>query len=439
MLVNIHKQTIITLLFLVVGLQTAQAQILTLDQCIEKAMVNNKKLELGRNNIQIVKEKQGQVKANLLPKVKMEADYKYFLELPTQLMPMSVFGGPEGQFKDAQFGVPHNINANLQFAMPLYNPQIKSNIKNTKIGIELAQLQMQKSEEQISFDIANLYYNAQILLSQKEFVAGNLINSNKLLDNIKLLYEQAMVKKTDVDKISLQILQLQSKEDMIRSKYDQILNGMKILMGISLDEKIEVAPEINYEKVAVYAERSTLDIQLVETKNRLLFGELNTLKKSQLPSVVLYGSYGLTGYGYDQSPNEFLDFYPLGFVGVKATYSLFDGNVTKKKRRQKLREITNNNLQLELLKDQNNLQVNNAKLKIGVAIRTIETSQAQIDFAQSIYDQTIAQQKQGVASVTDVLLADTALREAQQNYLSAIIDYMKADLELKKLTGNILK
>jgi OMF family outer membrane factor len=35
------------------------------------------------------------------------------------------------------------------------------------------------------------------------------------------------------------------------------------------------------------------------------------------------------------------------------------------------------------------------------------------------------------------LLADNALREAQQNYLNAVIDLLKADLELKKLTGSI--
>jgi len=34
-------------------------------------------------------------------------------------------------------------------------------------------------------------------------------------------------------------------------------------------------------------------------------------------------------------------------------------------------------------------------------------------------------------------MADNTVREAQKSYLNAIIDYLKADLELKKLTGNI--
>jgi outer membrane protein TolC len=75
--------------------------------------------------------------------------------------------------------------------------------------------------------------------------------------------------------------------------------------------------------------------------------------------------------------------------------------------------------------------------KEKVAKKTVETTTEQIQLAQTIYEQTILQQKQGTASLTDVLLADNALREAQQTYLSAVIDYLKADLELKKLTGNI--
>jgi outer membrane protein TolC len=99
--------------------------------------------------------------------------------------------------------------------------------------------------------------------------------------------------------------------------------------------------------------------------------------------------------------------------------------------------LQNNELQFGLLTEQNNMQVENAKLQRMVAKKSVETTTEQIELAKTIYEQTILQQKQGTASLTDVLLADNALREAQQTYLSAVIDYLKADLELKKLTGNI--
>ena len=72
-----------------------------------------------------------------------------------------------------------------------------------------------------------------------------------------------------------------------------------------------------------------------------------------------------------------------------------------------------------------------------IAGKMVENTTEQINLAQSIYEQSLFQQKHGTANLTDVLLADNTLREAQQAYLSAIVDYLKADLELKKLTGNI--
>lgn len=76
-------------------------------------------------------------------------------------------------------------------------------------------------------------------------------------------------------------------------------------------------------------------------------------------------------------------------------------------------------------------------LQGAIAQNSIETTRKQVELAKTIYKQTILQQELETASLTDVLLADNALREAQQNYLSAIIDYLKSDLEIKKLTGNI--
>ena len=67
---------------------------------------------------------------------------------------------------------------------------------------------------------------------------------------------------------------------------------------------------------------------------------------------------------------------------------------------------------------------------------TVENTQKQAELASKVYQQILLQQKQGTANLTEVLMADNALRDAQQQYLSSIIEYLKADLELKKLIGN---
>ncbi len=435
-LVNIHKHYL-PLLVAVIGFHTANAQVWSLQQCIDTAQVYNKNLQMSRNNISISTQKQKEAKANLIPKVTVNADYKYFTNLPYQLMPLSIFGGPDGQFKEAQFGVSHNINANLQLSMPLYNPQVYGAIQSTKIASELTTLQYQKTEEQVFFEISNLYYNAQIIHHQLVFIDSNLSNSMRVLKNMKLLNEQLLAKGTDVSKAQLQITQLETQKESISSKYEQVLNALKFAMGITLERNIQIDSTIQYQNTNEYTSSSTTDIRLAKTQYRLLSSELSSLKYSRLPSLSLFGTYGTTGLGYDKQPNEFLKFYPIGFAGIQFSYPLFNGTITLRKIKQKNLELQNSDLQLILLTEQNTMQIQNAKLQRSVAQKSVETTSEQIKLAQTIYEQTGIQQKQGTASLSDVLLADNALREAQQNYLIAVIDYLKADLELKKLTGNI--
>ncbi|MBK8712387.1 MAG: TolC family protein [Niastella sp.] len=440
MLVSAHyrKSKILLLLLLLIGIsQISSAQIWTLKQCIDSAQVHNKNLQIQRNNIEIGNQKQQEAKGNLLPKLNANTDYKYFTNLPYQFMPLSLFGGPEGKYKEAQFGVPHNINANLQLTLPLYNPQIKAAIQSTEIATELTKLQLKKSEEQIYFEISNLYYNAQILNRQILFVDSNLVNANRLLRTMQILKEQLMAKGTDVNKVALQVDQLNTQKAIIESKQEQVMQALKFSMGISPDREMEISNDISYQIDGSYTRIPSLDFQIAATQNRLLNNELSTLKKSSLPTIALFGTYGVNGFGYDKKPDNFLKFHPIGFAGVQLSYNLFDGNILRKKRVQKKIEIQNNELQQALVTEQNTMQIENAMNQRNTAQKSIGLIEKQIKQSQSIYEQTIIQQKEGVASLNDVLVADNALREVQQSYIAAIVDYLKADLELKKVSGQL--
>ncbi len=437
-LVNVHpcKLSLSLLIVMVITFQ-GQAQTWTLQQCIDTAQVHNKNLQMSRNNMNLATEKHSEAKANLIPKISLNADYKYFAELPYQLMPQSAFGGPEGMYKEVQMGVPHNIGANLQVAMPLYNPQVYGAIEATKIASELNSLQYKKTEEQVYFEISNLFYNAQILSHQKAFVDSNLVNTAKLLDNLKLLHAQQMIKKSDVSKVELQKEQLITQLELLNINIEQVMNALKFSMGIPFNQIIQIDTKIENKDLETYSTILPVDLELVVAQNKLLSSELSTLKASRLPTVSIFGSYGQTGFGYDEKPNDFLNFYPTAFAGLQLSVPLFNGTVTQRKINQKKLEIQNNQIQFDLAKEQNQMLIENATRLRRVNQQTIDNTQNQIDLATTVYNEIVLQQKEGTATLTDVLLADNAVREAQTNHLTAIIEFLKADLELKKLSGNI--
>jgi len=440
-LVNAHKHLKI-IIFLLLSYNAKAQEIWSLQQCIDTAYVYNKSILISKNQISISEQKEKEIIANFIPKVGINADYKYFTELPHQLMPLNIFNPkiPEGQFKEVQFGVPHSINANVQVTLPIVNPQLFGAIKISKVAEEVTVLQSDKIQEQVAVDVSTLYYNAQVLKNQLLFIDSNLINTAKVLQNAELLYSQLMIKKTDVDKIKLQQQQLITYQLSVQNKLFQLLSNLKIMMGISLEKNIDIENIIFPQTIETYSSKETPDQSLIKIQNKLISNELSSLRQTQfMPSLNLIASYGSNGFGYDKKPNNFLKFYPIGFGGVMFNYPLFNGTATQRKINQKKLELKNNELQQKILFDQVNLQTENAVRQRNVSKKFIETIREQLNLSNKLYSQTLLQLKEGTASLTDVLLADNACREIQQNYLSAVIDYLKADLELKKITGNILK
>ncbi len=438
MLINIHKlKFLLSFVFLTTLSAPLFAQVWTLQQCIDTAQQYNTTLQISKNNMMMSAEKEKEAKANLIPKLKFSADYKYFIDQPYQLMPQSVFGGPEGQFKEVQFGTPHNINVGIQAALPLYNPQIYGAIKATQTASKLKKLQFKKTREDVFFDVSNLYYNAQILKHQLAFIDSNLMNTTKLLATMKLLHEQQLVKNTDVENVQLQEARLKVQRQTVENNLNQVIRLLKFTMGIPADKPFDVETDIHYQANTAYTPHIVVDIQMAETQKSLLNSELKTLKNSRIPTVSLYGAYSQVGFGYDKKPNDFLKFYPTTFAGLQITVPLFNGTVTKRKINQKKIELKNSQLRLNLLNQQNDIQIKNARNQREVALKNILNTSSQIKLAQSVYRHTVLQQKQGLANITDVLMADSNLKEAQQNYIAAVVNYLKADLELKKLTGNI--
>ena len=74
----------------------AHAQSLTLEQCIDTALLYNRNIRLAQHDVNISTEKNKEIKGNLLPKLNGIADYRYYTDLPYQLMPAAAFGGPAG-------------------------------------------------------------------------------------------------------------------------------------------------------------------------------------------------------------------------------------------------------------------------------------------------------------------------------------------------------
>lgn len=436
-LLNSKSIAIILVMALLLVSATLSAQTWSLTQCVDTALLHNRNILLSNQDMLTATEKKREVKAGLLPKLNGMADYRYYTDLPFQLMPAAVFGGPEGTYKEVQFGVAQNMNASLQLTLPLYNPNIISAMASTRVASELAEIQQLRTEEEVVLEVSGAYYNAQILISQIGFLDNNIINTRQLVKTTELMYQQLLVKRTDVDRLQLQLEQAILRRSFVVLQQQQVLNALKFMMGKSLADSLRVLPVENTAIESDFQPRPTADILLIDKRLELGYSELRSFKNSRLPSLGAYGVYGTNGFGNTGS-NSFFNFHPVGYVGAQLTVPLFNGTVTRHRIVQKKIELEKTIIQQELVTEKNKLDQINAGMQYEQANRNLVTSKLQIDLASGIFDNTVLQNEQGLANITDLLLADNALREAQQNYIETLINLRKAELEFKRVTGNLI-
>ncbi|MBK6754685.1 MAG: TolC family protein [Flavobacteriales bacterium] len=429
----------IIMVSLLVTLLAAQgsAQIMTLEQCVDSALANDRRVRMAALDEEMSTLRIGEAKAGLIPKVRGAAEFRHYTDLPYQLMPSSFFGGPEGAYRAVQFGTTQNINANLQAQMPLYDPQVWGGIQMAREGDRIVGLQGERTREAVVLEVSNVYYNLQIMNARLAFLDSNVVNAEDLVRNTELLHDQALARASDVDRLRLQHAQLLTQRERARSQYAQAMDALRMLIGVPVDAPLEVtAPEAVLYTTAPTARLGT-GVRTAEQAMRLKTAELQLVKRSRIPSLNATGLYGTTGFGPIGAEDRY-DYYPIGYFGVQLQVPIFQGTVLGKRIKGKELELEHATLQRDVALERDALEHRAALRDEALARRTLADSEAQLELADRIRRSTLLQHGQGVASLSDIVLADQAFWDAQQNYINALVDLRKAQLELARINGTLL-
>lgn len=409
----------------------------SLQQCIDSALVNNGIIRSAEATLQSAQARTAESRSQLLPKINVQGDYRYYNELPVQLMPLSVFNGPPEQFKTAQFGVPNNISAGVSLNVPLYNATVLQGINIAEAGVENVKAQNNKTRETLIYDITLLYYDAQLLSQRLAVLDSNITNLEKLSVKTSIAVTQKTARQTDLSRIELQILQLKTQRKELNYSLIQIISLLRLQMGIQ-DGTLFIISPLNFTAGKEnYDPRPSSEAKITEAQYNFLKQEMIGVRRMYLPAVSLYGYYGTNGYGFNGTTNDFLNFYPVSFAGIQITYPLFTGFNTRRKYNTRKFETESVRYRLDYINASDRIRTENAALKRESAYNWYVASQQQLNLAISIYNQTLLQHSEGTASMSDLLLADNSLRDARMNLADAQIRILKADLELKKISGNI--
>lgn len=417
------------------------AQTWSLQQCVDTALLYNYNIGQNRINIQLAQQKWIEAKEKLIPQVQINTGYRYFIDLPYQFLPLSTFNPatPPGQFREAQLGVPHNINSDLQISIPLYNPILNGALMNSEIGKDIALLIAEKDKDQMIYDISKLYYALMIISKNLVFLDSTLANTEKLVLQVTSLMNQNMVTGDDVFKVKWQVSKLIYQKNGLILKKNQFMSLLKYNLGISQDIIIEidtaVAALYNYSEIK---QEEIAELKINKGSRKIIVNDISNLKAVRYtPNLNVSGSYGLYGFGYDKNPGSFLKFYPSGWVGLQLSYNLTNSYQNKIKIKQKKLELESNVIQYKKISEQNIVWIQQYQKQLTYNISHLSLLSEQIIFTQTLLNKSFFRFNQGLGSVSDIVNAQNSLNDAHIQYLNAVLDYTNTYLDLKKVLGNL--
>lgn len=433
------KPNLIPLLVLLMSTAMLRAQsprLMTLEECLALALQQNSNIRNAELGAQLPDQQRAEIRAGLLPQVNVAGNYQYYLEVPRQMVPAAAFGGPEGQYTAAQFGVPLNLSTSLQASQVLYSKPLLLALKQADLGREITHLQLRSAREEVVYNVSAAYYNAQTLAKQIAFLEGNLASLEKVTQTTRLLVEQQLATPVSVQRLQLQQENLKNQTQNLRDQYSQTLHLLQLFMGIRQSENIQIDTTIRTAETTGITTVSTrrTELQLIDQQKGLNLLEQQRIRAGALPAVVAFGSYNYTGFG-KFGDNDLLKFYPSSAVGISLQWNLFDGQARRAKLAQKGLEFRQLENRQAFLQENIDMEKTNARTNILSGQRALATSESSVQLAGKVLAQTSLQLQEGLANITDLLNAENALREAQTNYLNALIKLRTAQLEMDKANG----
>ena len=442
------KKNILTT-FLLVSVLTAKVNAqeikeLSLKDAISFALENKSEAKKAKLEVENSEYKIQEARSRALPQITANGSLNYNPILQLNALPGDFFGAP-GTTILAPLGQKWNSIAGVSVSQALFDQSVFTGLKAAKTTREFYQINADLTEEQVIERVANAYYQVYVQQQKLEVVENNLKNANKVKDIIKGQFDNGLARKIDLDRISVRVNNINSIKQQLINAISLQENALKFYMGMPVENKIlipktafEVTPQ-DLSKTADVTNRT--EYLLLKKQEQLLTFQKKAFQAGYYPTLSLSGGYNYIGQGPEMplfaKPADGVYWSDFANIGLSLRVPIFTGFGTKSRVKQANTAIKSLQVDLENTKLALDMAFENSKKQIENSLITIANQKENVKLAQEVFSNTNNNYTQGLASLTDLLDAENALVEAQNNYTTAILEYKLAEIQFIKSKGEL--
>lgn len=430
---------ILPLLSVLVVSSVSGQQSFTLRQAIDYGRSHSPAMAIAANDQRKADAQAQEAVSGYLPQINGTGQLDDNLKRQTTILPAGVFSD---QPTPVQFGTQYVTTLNLQAEQTLVDIAQLNGIQANQPNLAMASIKLKQSEEQVVYDIAKAYAQAQTYREQVKLLEANRKQYDELVPILKLRLEKGVVQQLDADRVEVTQRNINSQLRVAQANYEVAVDQLKRTMGMPLSEAIVVGDAIRTDDV-VPAESDAFSIGNIlahqyNAQSELLYGiDLKRKRHMWLPTLSAYGRYGAMAQGNDLG-QSYDNWYDYAAVGLKLNVPLFSG--LRRTSQIKQSEIALMNLH-EQQRDANlgfELNYKSANTRLLATSSTAQNDAESLHLAERVFANTNLQYQQGLASLSDLLNADYQLQVARNNWTTSILNRSIALLDLERSKGNLL-
>jgi outer membrane protein TolC len=419
-----------------VKLTTAQDTLrLSLNDALRVAQEKNLNLKNSQLDLKIAQKKIWETIAIGLPHIDGTAKYQLIPLVPT--LPASNFDPKAAADAVIELGVKQNIVYDLTVSQLIFNGSYLVGLKASKVFYNLSEQSLEKAVLEINESVTNTYFIILVGEESRKVLKSNLENVSKTLADIREMYKQGFVEKTDVDQLDLTGNTITNAISQIDNNLEMGKRLLKIQLGLEENSNIILTDKLGIDEAQVkkltalasepFILEKNVDFKLLSTSELLAKYDYKREITNSLPSIAAFYNH------QEKWKTPLFDFAPKNVIGVNLSLPIFSSgqrSASVFQKKMAFEKATNNKLYVgNTLIMQSGQYQNDLRTKL----EKFQIQKKSMDLSDNIYQRTLEKYKQGISSSMELMTIQNQFLNNLSNYYQGIYDVVGAKTKLEKL------
>lgn len=313
--------------------------------------------------------------------------------------------------------------------------KIKNAIKSNELMVDLSNLQIEATKENVVWQAINLYFGLYKTQRSIDVLNENLVRANQRVKDFQNFLDNGIIARNDLLRAKLQASNVQVAIDEAETQYKNINYRLNLLTGqdeskIVHVDNVETLKTIN-QNSQDYVNRT--DIKSYDVKNQIADSQIKIAKAAYYPQLAVSAGYVAMDIDKVASVTNATN------VGVGLKYDLSSLYKNKAEVEIAKAQKLENEMQKETTIDKAKVEMNEAFQKYDLAKKKNNVYKEAVEQANENYRIVKDKNDNGLADTDDLLEADVQQLQAKINQVVGDADEQLAIYEYYYTTGILLE